>query len=151
GAQTILDLLPSQPITPAELLTLADPERNVIYKTVFKEEDTVEPNEEGQSFNLQEFFQHPERYHSKFEAYLPHLSVLVNCIYWDTPYPRLLTKEAARRLYSADQPRLRVVGDISCDIEGGIEPTIKATDLDEPAFVWDPTTDTALDGVAGPG
>jgi alpha-aminoadipic semialdehyde synthase len=124
----------------------------MIYKVVFKEEDTVEPIRESQPFDLAEFFQHPERYRSRFEKYLPHLSVLVNCIYWDARYPRLLTKEAARHLYGGDSsPRLRVIGDISCDIEGGIEPTIKATEPDAPTFVWDPAADTALDGVAGTG
>lgn len=155
GAQTILDLLPTRPIKPADLMSLARRDtiaRNMIYKVVFHEEDTVEPVAKNHVFDLQEFFQHPARYRSKFEAYLPHLSVLVNCIYWDTPYPRLLTKETARRLYSAeDQPRLRVIGDISCDIEGGIEPTVKATQPDAPAFVWNPATDTASDGVAGQG
>ncbi|MCK6628785.1 MAG: bifunctional lysine ketoglutarate reductase /saccharopine dehydrogenase family protein [Anaerolineae bacterium] len=155
GAQAILDLLPTHQISPAELLTLADREdldRNIIYKVVFKEEDTVEPIAPGQSFNLQEFFQHPERYRSKFEQYLPHLTVLVNCIYWDARYPRLLTKAATRQLYSGETPpKLRVIGDISCDIEGGIEPTIKATEPDAPTFVWEPITDTALDGVAGHG
>lgn len=155
GAQAILDLLPTRQISPAELLTLAgreDLDRNVIYKVVFKEEDTVEPLAEDQPFNLQEFFQHPERYRSKFEQYLPHLTTLVNCIYWTPHYPRLLTKDTARRLYSGNTPpRLRVIGDISCDIEGGIEPTIKATEPDAPSFVWDPATDTALEGVAGQG
>ncbi|MCL4295872.1 MAG: hypothetical protein KJ077_09105 [Anaerolineae bacterium] len=155
GAQAILDLLPVRQITPAELLTLnerEDLDRNVIYKVVFKEEDTVEPITEGQPFDLAEFFQHPERYRSRFDRYLPHLTVLVNCIYWDARYPRLLTKETARRLYSGDSPpKLRVVGDISCDIEGGIEPTIKATEPDAPSFVWQPETDTAVDGVAGAG
>ncbi len=155
GAQAILDLLPVHQITPAELLTLSEREdldRNVIYKVVFREEDTVEPLADNQPFDLREFFQHPARYRSKFERYLPHLTVLVNCIYWDTPYPRLLTKEAARQLYLADPPpRLRVVGDISCDIEGAIEPTIKPTSPDQASFVWDPATDAAIDGVAGPG
>jgi alpha-aminoadipic semialdehyde synthase len=155
GAQAILELLPTWQISPDELLKLGrdvEAERNVIYKVVFKEEDTVEPVNEGQPFDLQAFFQQPEQYRSKFESYLPHLTTLVNCIYWNTPYPRLLTKEAARRLYSGETPpRLRVIGDISCDIEGGIEPTVKATDLDKPAFVWDPATDTAIDGVAGAG
>jgi saccharopine dehydrogenase (NAD+, L-lysine-forming) len=155
GAQAILDLLPVRPITPAELLTLNEREdfdRNVIYKVVFKEEDTVEPVAEGQPFDLAEFFQHPERYRSKFDRYLPHLTVLVNCIYWDARYPRLLTKETARRLYGSDSPpKLRVIGDISCDIEGGIEPTIKATEPDAPSFVWQPETDTTVDGVAGAG
>ncbi len=155
GAQAILDLLPIRQISPTELISLAESdnfERNVIYKVVFKEEDTVEALDKDHPFELQEFFQHPERYRSKFEIYLPHLSVLVNCIYWDTPYPRLVTKEAARQLYSSDKtPHLRVIGDISCDIEGAIEPTVKATHLDEPAFVWSPDTDTAIDGVAGSG
>jgi alpha-aminoadipic semialdehyde synthase len=155
GAQEILDLLPTRQISPAELLSLptqSGPDRNIIYTTVFKEEDTVEPVDDGRPFDLQEFFQHPARYRSRFEQYLPHLSVLANCIYWDTPYPRLLTKAQARRLYSTDaRPKLRVIGDISCDIEGGIEVTLKATDLDAPTFVWDPATDTAIDGVAGNG
>lgn len=155
GAQAVLDLLPVRPITPAELLTLngrEDLDRNVLYKVVFKEEDTVEPIAAGQPFDLAEFFQHPERYRSKFDRYLPHLTVLVNCIYWDARYPRLLTKETARRLYGGDSPpKLRVVGDISCDIEGGIEPTIKATEPDAPSFVWQPESDTAVDGVAGAG
>ncbi len=155
GGQAILELLPTQQISPAELLNLSernDIARNVIYKVVFREEDTVEPVDEGRPFDLQEFFDHPERYRSKFDRYLPHLSVLANCIYWDTPYPRLVTKETARRLYQADPPpRLRVIGDISCDIEGAIEPTIKPTSPDNPAFVWDPVTDSAIDGVAGDG
>ncbi|MCG3206777.1 MAG: hypothetical protein FOGNACKC_00376 [Anaerolineae bacterium] len=155
GAQEILDLLPTQTISPTELPALADEgqaKRNVIYKVIFKEIDTVEPLAEGQPFDLPEFFQHPERYRSQFEQYLPHLSVLVNCIYWDTPYPRLLTKDKARQMYTAGPaPKLRVIGDISCDIEGGIEVTVKATHLDAPAFVWDPATDTAVDGVDGVG
>lgn len=155
GAQTVLDLLPIRQIAPAELPGLARREeldRNVIYKVVFQESDTVEPLVANQPFDLQEFLKHPERYRSKFEIYWPHLTVLVNCIYWDTPYPRLLTKEAARRIYLAETPpRLRVVGDISCDIEGAIEPTVKATEPDQASFRWDPVTDTALDGVAGHG
>jgi alpha-aminoadipic semialdehyde synthase len=112
----------------------------------------VKPVDQRNSFNLQEFYKHPDRYRSRFQDYLPYLTALVNCIYWDTPYPRLVSKEVTRDLYRRHlQPRLRVIGDISCDIEGGIEPTLKATDLDNPVFVWDPQTDTALDGVAGRG
>ncbi len=155
GAQSMLDLLPIRQINPAELAALTtsgDVDPHLVYKIVFKEEDTVTPVDQRKPFDLQEFYQHPDRYRSKFRDYWPRLSVLVNCIYWDTPYPRLLTKEAARDLYQRQpQPRLRVIGDISCDIEGGIELTFKATDLDNPVFGWDPQTDTAQDGVAGRG
>jgi saccharopine dehydrogenase (NAD+, L-lysine forming) len=46
---------------------------------------------------------------------------------------------------------LRVIGDISCDIEGAIEGTVKSTEPDEPVFVYDPSEDRAIDGVAGQG
>ena len=155
GAQAVLDHLPTTEIDPIDLLTLTTAEninRNTIYKVVFREVDTVEPAAEDESFDLARFFQHPECYRSRFAQYLPHLSVLVNCIYWDTPYPRLLSKDTARQLYSdAKQPKLRVIGDISCDIEGAIEPTIKATTPDAPSFVWNPDTDQAQVGVAGRG
>ncbi len=155
GAQEILDLLPTQTITPEQLLTLtseAEWERNVIYKVVFKEIDTVTPIDTGRPFDLQEFFRQPGRYQSSFDRYLPHLSVLVNCIYWGNASPRLLTKETARQMYGGEsRPKLRVIGDISCDIEGGIEVTVEATSPDAPAFVWNPATDMAIEGVVGPG
>jgi len=155
GAQAMLDLLPTREIQPAELAALAtggEADPHLVYKIVFKEEDTVTPIDRRKSFDLQEFFAHPDRYRSRFQDYLPHLSVLVNCIYWDAPYPRLVTKEAARQLYERHlQPRLRVIGDISCDIEGAIELTLKATELDNPTFIWDPQTGEARDGVAGRG
>ena len=155
GAQEILDLLPTQPVSPADLPALVEndnPYRNRIYKVVFREEDTVEPVDPNRPFQLQAFFEHPERYRTRFESHLPYLTVLVNCTYWNAASPRLVTKEAARRLYSQDAPpRLRVIGDISCDIEGAIEPTVKATSPDQPSFVWDPATDRAIDGVEGNG
>jgi alpha-aminoadipic semialdehyde synthase len=44
-----------------------------------------------------------------------------------------------------------VIGDITCDIEGAIECTVKATEPNNPVFVYDPKTDRAIDGVEGKG
>jgi alpha-aminoadipic semialdehyde synthase len=44
-----------------------------------------------------------------------------------------------------------VVGDISCDIEGSVEFTLKATHPDAPVYVYDPVADRIQDGVAGQG
>lgn len=155
GAQGVFDVLPHQSITVQDLeahglnnLT----QKDILYKVIFKEEDMVAPKEKGKAFDLQEYYRFPERYAPKFEDYLPYLSVLVNCIYWDARYPRLVTKEAARRLYSgSERPRLRVIGDISCDVLGSIECTVKCTTPDQPVFVYDPQKDAAIDGVKGHG
>jgi alpha-aminoadipic semialdehyde synthase len=111
----------------------------------------VEQREGDHLFDLQEYYDHPERYRGVFERYLPHLDILVNCIYWEPRYPRLFSKEAVRELYREGQPRLRVISDITCDVEGAIECTIKATEPDNPVYVYDPVADRAIDGIEGNG
>jgi saccharopine dehydrogenase (NAD+, L-lysine forming) len=153
GAQEILDLLPFADVTPAALLAgrLPDDVEHCILKIVFKEEDTVLPLVEDAAFNLQDYYDHPERYRAAFERYLPHLTSLVNCIYWEPKYPRLITVDAARALYAEGQPKLRVIGDISCDVEGGVEITVKATEPDDPIYVYEPKTGSICSGVEGQG
>jgi alpha-aminoadipic semialdehyde synthase len=155
GAQQILDLLPTREITPAELLASSSThltDANRVIKVVFKEEHTVAPRSDGASFDLQEFYAKPELYRSRFAEYLPHLTMLVNAIYWDERYPRLVTKADARRLYEQEEaPVLRVIADISCDIEGAIECTVRATDPDSPVYVYDPVADGDREGWEGRG
>lgn len=155
GAQKILTYLPTTEISPSELeplLKKKNPSRKTIYKVVFHEEHTVEPISDLSKFELHDYFEHPEKYKSKFFGYLSSITILVNCIYWDKKYPRLVTKAEVKTLFeTCKKPRLRVVGDISCDIDGGLEFTVKATDPANPVFVYDPITNQAIDGVAGRG
>lgn len=73
---------------------------------------------------------------------------------WDARYPRLITKEYLRtHAASNGLPtfRLRVIGDISCDIEGAIESTLHTTNPGNPVYVYDPLTGETSDGVEGRG
>jgi len=154
GVGEILDLLPIEEIEPHEIASVVEGAKydaNVIYKAVFKEKHTVEPISPQDSFELQDFYDHPEKYRGVFENYLPYLTMVVNCIYWEEKYPRLITKKSVERLYSTGKPRLRVIGDISCDIEGAIECTVRSTKADAPVFVYDPSTGEAIDGYQGEG
>lgn len=129
GAQEIFDLLPA----------------GRAKKKVFRESDLFERTD-GASFDLQDYYQHPERYRCVFSSFLPQLDLLVNGIYWEPRCPRLVTKEDLKKA-----PRLKVIGDISCDIEGSIEVTVKAADPGNPVYVYDLKKDRAIDGVAGDG
>jgi saccharopine dehydrogenase (NAD+, L-lysine-forming) len=155
GIQEMLDELPNIEIAPADVgRVVSDPaaSSHAIYRVLFKEEHAVAPNDPGAHFNLQDYFLHPHKYHSTFEPYVPHLTVLMNSNYWDARYPRLLPKALLRELYGgSQQPRLRVVGDASCDIEGSIECNVKVTEPDDPVYVWDVQTGEAHMGVAGRG
>jgi len=154
GCQEILDSLQVPAIDVADLPGRAGGEVGTepLLRVVFKEEDMVRPVAADTSFELQDYYRHPEKYRGCFAEHLPHLDVLVNTIYWDERYPRLVTKEWARRNYTADaQARLQVIGDISCDIEGSIEFTLETTHPDAPGYVYDPVRDEVTTGVTGAG
>lgn len=152
GAWEVLAALGAIEIGPEDLSSLAaGGSRYAVYRVMFREEHTVEPRELGHRFDLREYFSHPERYRSRFPEHLPFLTVLTNCIYWDARYPRLVTKEWLRRFRANSLSRPVVIGDISCDIEGSIEATVKATNPGSPFFVYDAVTGQVRDGVEGEG
>jgi alpha-aminoadipic semialdehyde synthase len=155
GAQEVLDCLPVESVTPQDLLSLdMDHEKwaRAVVKVVFKEEHIVRPISEDVTFELQDYYDHPEKYGPAFERLAPHLTVLVNCIYWNKMYPRLITKGYLKKSFQSDtQLKLEVIGDISCDIGGAIECTVKCSDTGDPLFVYDPLTGEAQDGVQGRG
>lgn len=149
GAQEIFDLLPHKVLSAEALLEMIDnfsSDNLNLVKVVFAEDDLARPLRGA--FDLQDYYAHPEKYESKFENYLPLLSILVNCIYWTDRYPRLVTKRYLKeRSVLESTPRLQVVGDISCDIDGSIEITHKATKPDNAFFTYFAGDDRFADGV----
>jgi len=132
GAQEILDRLPVVEIHPDDLPGLADTpglSHRTLYKVVFRREHRV-----------------------RFARHLPYLTLLVNGIYWEPGHPRLVRRQDLRQLWSGEEPpRLRVLADLSCDLDGSIEATVRATDPDTPVYVYDPATGRTRDGVEGRG
>lgn len=154
GAQEILNLLPVVEISPEELLmqkNRKDISNSVIYKTVFKEEHLSKPVEASRTFELQEYYDHPELFESQFEKYIPHMTVLMNCMYWDDRYPRIVTKNYLEKLYQAGTPKLTVVGDVTCDPDGSIEALHTGTEIEDPVFVYNPFTRLHAMGFEGKG
>ncbi len=155
GAQEIMELFPEREILPEELVEFdEDPKhsKHLIYKVVFKEEDMVRPKNPDGEFELQDYYDNPEKYDGIFEEYLPHLKILVNCIYWTDKYPKLLTKDYLRRAYDTyHRPQPRVIADISCDIEGAIECNVLCTEAGDPVYVYNPFDGHITMGVKGIG
>lgn len=153
GAQMMLDLLPIKTIAPDDLAKLSesDADTRYIYKTIFKEEHLVERSADG-GFELQEYYNQPERYRSTFTPKLAHLTLLVNSIYWEPKYPRLATQQDFEDLHAdGSNSRLRVVGDITCDIDGSLACTTHATTPDDPVYVYDAQSGQTSSGVQGRG
>ena len=152
GAQAVLAWLTE---AQAAVEDLQDVEQaaagRALVKVVFEERHMVRPAGDH-DFELRDYFDHPERYEGRFADHLPHLDLLVNTIFWTNRYPRLVTREWAASVFAdGREPRLQVIGDISIDIEGSIELSVKATHPDEPCFVYDPVSGLVRDGVEGRG
>ena len=154
GAQEIAGLIPIKEISPEKLLTLGNRKKlpdNIIYKVIFKEEHIAEPIDPSQEFDLQDYYVNPHKYKGCFEKFIPHLSMLINGMYWDKRYPKLITKEYIKKLYSNGRPKLNMIGDISCDIDGSVECTVKSTVIEDPIFVYNPFTQKVTSGYKGEG
>ena len=151
GAQELFDILPHESINP-EQIHKTPRSRHLLYKCVFKEEHMVAPVDAQTEFSLQEYYKYGTiKYRGIFERYIPYLTVLMNCIYWSDNYPRLVTKKFISAHWTDRNRKLRVIGDISCDIEGAIEFTLEATNPGEPAFTYLVNEDRTVKGVSGYG
>ena len=151
GAQEILDILPVKVISAEQLNDLADKHsENLIYKVVFKEKDMVKPKSSDHEFILQDYYDSPHLYQPIFQKYIPSLTILMNCIFWNEKYPRLVTKDYMKKNYT-DDFKLQVIGDISVDINGAIEFTEKVTTPDDPVFTFNPKSDIITDGYQNKG
>lgn len=152
GAQFVVNHLPTQSVAPEELAGLfstgGDPRK--VYVCVFEERHFARLRDGG-AFDLKGYLADPEPYEGCFAQYLPYLRLLVNCIYWEPRFPRLVSRSDIQHLHRSHRLRLGGIGDISCDIDGSIELTTKATTQRSPLLVYDPRTDAVTEGIAGPG
>jgi len=153
GVQELLDILPVKTIRPCDiksLLTSGNKDNNVIYKVVFREEDMVEPKGD-KKFELQDYYDNPHNYRSVMNSYTPYLNILVNSIFWTDKYPRILTLKDSKDIFSDKNCRLLVIGDISVDIDGAVELSVKATDIENPVYIYDIGKDSPVDSFEGNG
>jgi len=155
GAQEMFDLLPFKTIEPKQLDQLMGNGKNgsdnsCLYKVIFKEEDIVKPL--NGAFDLQEYYDHPERFESLFHNYLPYLKILINCVYWTEKYPRFVTKENLKKnVHQGEESGLKVIGDITCDINGSIEITRESTMPDKACYTYYAENDSYADRIKDSG
>jgi alpha-aminoadipic semialdehyde synthase len=154
GAQELYDLLPSIEIKPDEFtdfLKKGEFSNKVVYKIEFKEEDMYSHPSQNE-FSFDHFLKFSNEYESLMHKYLPNLSMLVNGIYWEDRFPKHVTKKLMKNYYMNNQAqKLKVIGDITCDIEGSVELTVKATPSSNPSYVYEPLSGNVIDGVEGNG
>jgi len=157
GAREIFELLPHKYITPEELPALMKSKdqghRFRLYGVKVGSEDYMVPKDPALQYSRASYYSDPESYECNFaQRIAPYASVIVNNTYWDTNFPRLLSRRDLRELWrKRAKGRLLAIADISCDVNGSIEAMTKSTSIDDPVFIYDPITGRTTDNLENSG
>ena len=103
--------------------------------TVLGSADLYE-REDGQPFDKAAFHKDPTGHRSKFLPYVKLAKMYLACHYWDARGPKILSAQDLKD----PALTLEVIADISCDIGGPIDSTLRATKIADPFFGYDPST-----------
>lgn len=147
GSVEVLEELPHVKVAPKDLrIWLADPanasNNKQIVISVFGSEDLVRPKKEGQPFVKSDYRAEPSNYKGVFDEYLDIVSWLVNGIYWEAKFPRVITKDDLKNAQNAGKCKLMGVTDISADYEGSCEFTSRFTSIEEPYLLYTAQSDS---------
>jgi hypothetical protein len=93
---------------------------------------------EGGHFNREEFHTHPERYSTSFAGFTKVADILLAGAYWNPKAPVLFTQEDMKD----PDFKIRIVADITCDIEGSIPCTKRPSTIPDPIYDYDQFSDS---------
>jgi hypothetical protein len=133
GALEILEKIKIRKVSPQEYLNKFFDEP--IY-TQLSAKDYVRLRS-GEPFTTSDFYKNPGNFVSDFFQYAMQSDMYVPCHFWDPAAPVIFTREDALH----DRFRIRLVADISCDVNGPIASTIRASTIANPFYGYDPDTD----------
>ncbi|WP_337966757.1 NAD(P)-dependent oxidoreductase [uncultured Flavobacterium sp.] len=137
GAKEILDAIKIKEITVENYLT-----KNYT-QAVYVQLDVLEYNKriDGEVLDFNDFIAHPEAYVSDFEKFTKVTDIYFAGHFYASGAPMILTKE----MLNANDCKLKVVADISCDVNGPIACTLRSSTIAEPLYGYFPLEDKEVD------
>ncbi|WP_149275004.1 NAD(P)-dependent oxidoreductase [Pareuzebyella sediminis] len=137
GAKEMLDAMALKKVTVADYLA------KDFNEPVYCQTDIAEYNlrKDGVRGNKADFFAHPEEYKSNFFRFAKVTDFYIAGHFYGQGAPYLYTRDDAKH----PDFKIRVVADVSCDIDGPIGSTIRPSTVADPIYGYDPETETETD------
>ena len=142
GAMEVLDGMKIKKVTPKEFLENKNHDE-AIYAQLGMEDYNLKMD--GKEFTNDEFHKHPERFTGNFLKYTKEADLLIAGAYWDPKAPVLFT---ITDMQSPDF-NIKVIADITCDIEGSIPSTLRASTIDQPHYDYSPIEEVGKPAFSG--
>jgi alanine dehydrogenase len=105
-----------------------------------KSEDFNRRKTDG-GFDKDEFYTSPEKYESHFLKFAEEGEMLIAAAYWDPKAPRLFELKDIQ----SDEFGISVIADVTCDINGSVPTTSKASSILSPVYDVDRQTMTEIE------
>ena len=105
---------------------------------VFCQIDVLDYNirKDGQVMGIADFYANPQEYVSDFEKFTKAADIYMAGHFYGAGAPAILTQ----KMLNAPDCKIKVVGDISCDVAGPIACTIRSSTIAQPLFGYNPST-----------
>jgi alanine dehydrogenase len=132
GAKEILDGMKIKEVSPENFLS------KIYSETVYTQIDVLDYNIrfDDKKLDNEDFYKNPKEYTSDFERFTKVADIFIAGHFHANESPDILT----RAMLQAPDCKIKVVADISCDVDGPIACTIKASTIADPIFGYLPST-----------
>lgn len=137
GAVEIMNVANIKQVTPKEFLTQQFDEPVGAWLGV----EWYNKRADGQPFDRIGFYKNPVGHESDFMKFAKIADVYVACHYWDSRAPFIYSRDDVK---SPDW-NIKVVADISCDIDGPVATTLRPSTIADPLYGYDPQSETETD------
>ena len=137
GAEEVIHTAGIYEVSPTDFLTSTRDEP--IYTQLSVKE--YNKRKDGAAFTKGEFYTNPKLFESDFKRFSDIGDMYIACHYWDADAPFIFSREDTK----SPDFNLKIVADISCDIDGPVASTIRPSTIDKPLYGYDPQTETEVD------
>ena len=137
GALEVIEKIDIKEVSPSDFLnkTFDEPVYTVLDVADYYERDDLKPMVKS------DFYKNPKGYHSLFPKYAKEADMYIACHYWDSNSPYIFTREDAK----AKDWKVKIVADISCDIDCAVASTLKPSTIADPLYGYNPITESEVD------
>lgn len=131
GAKEILDAMKIKEVSIEDYLTKS------FDAPVYTQIDVLDYNKrkDGTVTTKEDFYQNPQEYVSDFERFTKVSDIFMAGHFYGNGAPVILTRE----MLNAPDNKIKVVADISCDVDGPIACTLRASTIAEPLYGYYPS------------
>lgn len=137
GAKEVLDAIKVKEVSVENYLT-----KNYA-QAVYTQIDVLEYNKrkDGQVLDFTDFYTNPQEYVSDFERFTKVSDIYITGHFHANEAPVILTRE----MLQSKDCKIKVVADISCDVNGPIATTLRSSTIAEPLYGYLPSEDKEVD------